>query len=150
MSESVPANVQQLRAMFEGGDTSTNATESTGNEAFITKPSLKPKPAYLSKAADRASADSTKLSEDKPSDPRQGIQENEADTPIHAQSSDTSTDALSESDFQKTLQMHKVQAMSEPLVCLWSPFSHPCQICPFLMQKCSMIMSYQQSHIHPL
>ena len=94
MSESVPANVQQLRAMFEGGDTSTNATENTGNESFITKPSLKPKPAHLSKAADRASADSTKLSEDKPSDPRQG-KENEADTPSHAQSSDISTEAVS-------------------------------------------------------
>ena len=128
MSESVPANVQQLRAMFEGGDTSTNATESTGNEAFITKPSLKPKPAHLSKAADRASADSTKLSEDKPSDPRQGIQENEADTPIHAQSSDTSTDALSESDFQKNATNAQStgdeRASSLPLESIQPPMSN--------------------------
>ena len=87
--------------MFEGGDTSTNATQSTENEAFITKPSLKPKPAHLSKAADRASADSAKLSGDKPSDPRQGIQESEADTPIGVQSSIPSTASSSGSNSQE-------------------------------------------------
>ena len=127
MSESVPANVQQLRAMFEGGDTSTNATENTGNEAFITKPSLKPKPAHLSKAADRASADSTKLSEDKPSDPRQG-KENEADTPIHAKSSDISTNALSESDSQENATNAQStgdeRASSLPLESIQAPMSN--------------------------
>ena len=128
MSESVPANVQQLRAMFEGGDTSTHATQSTENEAFITKPSLKPKPALLSKAADRAGADSAKLSGDKPSDPRQGIQASEADTPIHAQSSVLSTEALSESDSQENAtnaqSTGNERASSLPLESIQAPMSN--------------------------
>ena len=101
MAESVPANVQQLRAMFEGGNTSTNAMESTGKETLRTKPSLKPKPVHLSKAADRACADAAKSLEDMPADPRQGIQESEADTPIGVQSSIPSTASSSGSNSQE-------------------------------------------------